>query len=269
MIWETTSVLLEVLPVTEGISWNHAERPFVDVVSESTCSHNPNWCHDTNRVTLPSLPPCFGACPRTSLCLSGWGLLQLKANTGWVISFQHRELPGPAGHGVRVEMSGRGCPQPCPLPTHGMLPWSGSRPRASLSVTSASPRSQWSCAEWNPSRWLCKEIGSFCAAVFCLGYWGCAATPAWPAVPKDWWELIRSPCLQLWRAWGQCSGFVSTWRSNYGWKHPQFMEESHICLNWESAQCCLHHASYACLPVPDRGSQAICNLITVWWLALK
>lgn len=196
---------------------------------QSTCS-DPSWCcHKWGHAALPPsvlwrLPSCLcacqtGDCSSWKLTLAEWlvfsagsSLAQLAAWFGW--RWPAEAAPGRA------------------LPMHTTLAWSGSRPRASLCV---GPQHllQVSGVVWNETlnRWLCKEIGSFCGAAHCLGYRGHAAAAAWPAVPKGWRELAHSPHLQLWRAWGQYSGFVSTWRSNYGWKHPQFVEESRICLN--------------------------------------
>lgn len=141
------SVLLGVLPMMEGVSWNHPRRDTLGM-----------WFHSqltvirvgatTNGVMLPSLRP-------SHLLGQPGDLLQLKADTGRVISFQSSQLPGPAG--CVVGAAGSACPPGrLDLQCHqGALPGPGTGTPHSVRqqtqslaacVTLASPGSRWSCA---------------------------------------------------------------------------------------------------------------------------
>lgn len=179
----------------------------------------------TNRVMLPSLPALAPAlvplcacqardCSSWKLTLAKWlvfstgsTLAQLAVWWGWRWPAEaapgHALSPG-TGHllGVAADQ------EPCCV--------------CDLSTS----RIQWSCAERNPNRWLCKEIGSFCAAARCLGYWGCAAATAWPAVPKGWRELQALPI----------SSFEGLGGSTVGlWAHGGVTMAKNILSPWRKA----------------------------------
>lgn len=163
--------------MTEGVSWNHPGRRFGDVVSGSAYG-DPS--RSGGHAALPALlrrshrlPPCLGACPSYRPALGRTGdPLQLKANTGRAISFHPSELPGPAGSVA----GGRGGRR-------------GAAPSVPPSAANASSGRAWDASFWLPVRDLSiaskrvgvardekltdgsvKEMGSFCAVPYCLGY---------------------------------------------------------------------------------------------------